>query len=249
MRSAAQRTGRCKCSAATAQSGYSRYMKILVPNPPPTSGVTTRMRWGSTFRMCLARILRMSWLPWLPRVRVQRFVDASNSATQARGSRKLVTRRLLTRLSEITRCAASKALSVFLTVTDLRIEGCVARSLRPHARGSLRRRTLNPDGCVERLPVDRNGLRGRLASSSVSATTKATASPTCRTVSTASTDKAAPPCAIRRHCGSCRGTEGSRGRRDPHGSARGARRASSGPSPSPRMRKRACAWGLRTTTP
>ena len=118
------------------------------------------MRWGSTFRMCLARILRMSWLPWLPRVRVQRFVDASNSATQARGSRKLVTRRLLTRLSEITRCAASKALSVFLTVTDLRIEG-VARSLRPHARGSLRRRTLNPDGCVERLPVDRNGLRGR----------------------------------------------------------------------------------------
>ena len=76
-----------KCSAATAQSGYSRYMKILVPNPPPTSGVTTRMRWGSTFRMCLARISRMSWLPWLPRVRVQRFVDASNSATQARGSR------------------------------------------------------------------------------------------------------------------------------------------------------------------
>ena len=34
-------------------SGYSRNMKILVPKPPPTSGVTTRMRSGATFRIAL----------------------------------------------------------------------------------------------------------------------------------------------------------------------------------------------------
>ena len=85
VRSLVHLTGRPSRSAASAQSGYSRKVKILVPKPPPTSGVITRMRAGSTPSTNLAIVSRMAWTPWLHTVRVH--AAPSYWARQERGSR------------------------------------------------------------------------------------------------------------------------------------------------------------------
>ena len=63
--------------AASAASAYSRYMKLLVPKPPPTSGVITRTFAGSTFSTWFASVSRKPWTPWLEIVRVKLSAAAS----------------------------------------------------------------------------------------------------------------------------------------------------------------------------
>ncbi len=111
VRSAAHFTGTPRRCAAMATRGYSRYAKIFVPKPPPTSGVTTRSRsFGQPSTP--ATTSRTSWLPCEPSVSMIRLVCGSTSARQARGSMKFATTRLFTRSSETVRAAVANTASV-----------------------------------------------------------------------------------------------------------------------------------------
>ena len=86
MRSAIHLTGRFRRRAASAASAYSRYMNVLVPNPPPTSGVITRTLSGLTFSTWFASVSRRLWTPWLEMASVKISAASSKLATTPRVS-------------------------------------------------------------------------------------------------------------------------------------------------------------------
>ena len=65
--------------------GYSRYRKICVPKPPPTSSVRT-LRFAGGIFSTFATTSRSACTPWLPRCNVNRPLAGSNDPTAPRGS-------------------------------------------------------------------------------------------------------------------------------------------------------------------
>ena len=82
-----------------------------MPNEPPTFGVRTRTFSLATPRMCAAIAPRIPKAPCEPTWMVCRSLAASYSATAARGSIGLTTRRLFESSSLVTWAAAAKAAS------------------------------------------------------------------------------------------------------------------------------------------
>ena len=149
-----------------------------MPKPPPTSGVTTRSVSGAILSTALARMSRTRCEPWLPSVSVYRPDGASYSATTARVSRKLVTRRWLTMLSETVLAAAANAAAVARASPSVISKAALpARSGHTCGAPGLRASsapTTWGSGCQSIVIAS----AASFACSMVSATMKATASPT-----------------------------------------------------------------------
>ena len=186
LRVSTQRTGLPVCLAAQAMRICSRSTPIFAPNPPPTSGATTRIASGGS--PMAVKISRDSWAFWVD-VQTVSFPSLNTAAVARPSIGRAATRWLTTSPSTMT-SHPSKIESSPMGRPPLHAH---VGARVGEQQGLIRQRGLDRRHGGQQLVVDADQLRGVLAPYVLSVSTSATGSPTNRTRSNANSGSCQTP--------------------------------------------------------